>query len=615
MKYKSTILAFIIIISISIIGCDILIYSDITKKELPTISHLDRSMSSYSLDYSKNESDNDIKSFIIKNSKGEDVLINRAIKDSTTGQMIAHRELNGIVISAKSHTVSEREGIINLDFMISIPQSLIKSDCQTIFKPLLVRGKDTIRLRSIALSGQNFYKAQKRGYAKYEQYLNSIIPEHENEIENFTYINDLIIFLDRYLPQSKILEGKKDPELKNEYGLTEEEVINYYKKWWLIKRNRKKIEQIPQAYNKYIRTPYIKDLKLDSIVRKANGSILYHYTQQLNSSEKTGKIDLFLTGVLKNSRGLTRSIKCSDSLTYYVSSMINFIDTTPVYYKTIVPIKIDESYTSDISFAQNSAIIESSDKNNIEINNIQNKILAISQLEKYKIDSIIITANTSPEGSYKINKDLSQNRAYTVKTLIDSILSNKLKDRISNNITIRCHSKIGTQNDLISILENNVDRELLLYGEIDQKRLIQERYYPKMRSVKIDFNLSKIDNYADTIYSNQLDTIYIQAIDLLKKRDYNKALELLKDYRDLNCAIAYMSLARDHSALDILNSIKDTPTSLYLKAIIYARLNNEKLAVENFIIATDQNPSLFYRAILDPEISFIIQKYNIHPNE
>ncbi len=610
---------FVYIITTTILySCKIIFTNYLSNENMPTISHIDRAISNYTFDYSKKNNQDDIKSFIVKNSKGDDVIINSAVKDSATGQMIAQRELNGIVISAKSHTVSEREGVINLDFMISIPQSLIKSDCQTIFKPFLVRDKDTIHLKSIALSGYNFRKAQKKGYQRYAQYLNSIIPDQESNINDFTYLNDLIIFLDRHLPQSKFLEGKSDSTLQNRDGLTESEIIEYYKKWWLINRNRKRINQIPKIYNRYIKAPYLNDLKLDSIVKKPNGTIMYHYTQQLNSTDKTGKIHLYLWGIIKNSRGLTRKINCTDSLTYYISSMINFIDTTPVYYKYIIPTTKKESYKSNILFNQNSAHIQKTKHNAKELQLIEERINSTLQIEKYKLDSIVITANTSPEGSYNHNKILSQKRANEVKKYIDSIILEGKTYKKSHNINIICNTKVGTEKELKDIIQSYNNGNQLLNNFKNNKitkKEIEELFYSKMRYVKIDFNLSKIGYFADTIYSTQLDTTYLRAINYLKDRDYKNALDILIKYKDINCAIAYMSLGKDNSALEILDNLKATATNYYLKSIIYSRKDSEKKAVEYFILATDLNPTLYYRAILDPEISFLIKKYNLKYNE
>ena len=65
------------------------------------------------------------------------------------------------------------------------------------------------------------------------------------------------------------------------------------------------------------------------------------------------------------------------------------------------------------------------------------------------------------------------------------------------------------------------------------------------------------------------------------------------------------------SAMNILEYLPVSAKRDYLMAIANSRIGNEKKAVEYFISAVDQDRSLRFRGNLDPEISSLIDKYDI----
>ena len=87
---------------------------------------------------------------------------------------------------------------------------------------------------------------------------------------------------------------------------------------------------------------------------------------------------------------------------------------------------------------------------------------------------------------------------------------------------------------------------------------------------------------------------------------------MLSDYRDINTAVAHISLGHDHSALEILASLEECAQQQYMIAIVMARQGKEEEAVQHFLRAKGLDPKMAYRGGLDPEISFIINKYNLN---
>lgn len=61
-----------------------------------------------------------------------------------------------------------------------------------------------------------------------------------------------------------------------------------------------------------------------------------------------------------------------------------------------------------------------------------------------------------------------------------------------------------------------------------------------------------------------------------RQRKLDEAYQLLRDYRDLNSAIAALSVARNEEAQSIMDELKDfSPRAEYVRAILAARANNE----------------------------------------
>ena len=123
-------------------------------------------------------------------------------------------------------------------------------------------------------------------------------------------------------------------------------------------------------------------------------------------------------------------------------------------------------------------------------------------------------------------------------------------------------------------------------------------YYVSSLSSLIDDNLLKINHINDSLY--------FYGIRSLELNNYKDAINALKDYKDYNTALAYLSLEYNQSAESILKVTPRSDKVHYLLAIVYARLGKETLSKSHFWRAVEINPSLKFRANLDPELSEIV---------
>ena len=116
----------------------------------------------------------------------------------------------------------------------------------------------------------------------------------------------------------------------------------------------------------------------------------------------------------------------------------------------------------------------------------------------------------------------------------------------------------------------------------------------------------------DTVHTTEVDSTYMAGLEALREREYEKALSLLKDYKDYNTAIAYVSLDYNASAMAILEGLDPTPQVQYMMALLYARKGDDRNAVQSYLNACHEDRSYVFRGNLDPEINVLIQRYGLN---
>ena len=641
-------LPFILAITI-LCACNRSIIKSVRQGIPPGISHANPKHN-YGTSRELSEKRDSSVTFTYVTKEGKEIYFSSAVTDSASGEVMASRELDQITITAKANNIAERNGIISLGFIVSVPGLLMDSNWQTEIIPVMGRGLDTIPLPPIILSGTYFKKTQKRGYQRFEKYLESIIPEDAPLLENFANLTDLEKFLERHLPQSLVLSGIKNENLRTPFGVSEQEIIENYLKKKQIERNKRKIAQKEKVFSKYVKTPYTSGARLDSILVNLRNGMDYHYTQEIVANEHSDKIKLWITGRIVNRAGMAAVLPVSETIEYSVSSVSAFTQDIIRYKTKVIEKKSVFCFDSRISFEKGKHTLDSLvPGNKAEIVKIRQILFQVFEGDVFDTDSVVITSSSSPEGSYRSNTKLSSLRAESIKRFllqeVNSIIKN-LPSRLSlvndKEIVYDWHpntydpDKIITRTiaedwgelyrlivlDSVIINKNAIlqhfevkdpDRResLLARHRIDFKH-IKENIYPKLRRVTFELKLVRRGMVKDTIHTSEPDSLYSNGVDFLRKREYNKALAVLSDYRDINTAVAHISLGHDHSALEILASLEECAQQQYMIAIVMARQGKEEEAVQHFLRAKGLDPKMAYRGGLDPEISFIINKYNLN---
>ena len=428
-----------------------------------------------------------------------------------------------------------------------------------------------------------------------------------------------------------------------------------------IRRNELLRENKDAAFDRMVRYPYESAARLDTVIREPDGSVQYRYTEQVQADENTAKLYLFLRGTVTDTGGRQYRLKGSDTLTYSVASMTNFIDEQTRYMQRIITRDAEANARFFFTFPASKSKLDSRrEDNRRQLAAVKNLTRGLMTDPIYIIDSITLRATASPEGRWSVNERMARERAEALREVLLSeftALYDSLK--VSANYRLNADGRViaETADDGLPDLPNLLRTESLaedwdqlrrliaadtvivekeeIFALIDRvenpdtrEHRIRARYprayqrmrevlYPQLRAVDFRFNLHRRGMKQDTVYTTEVDSNYMRAVELLKKRRYEAALEILRPYEDRNTALAYMSLGYDRAAYRILQGVPDGGSLSdvqYMLAILASRLGDEERAVQYFLRAVELKETMRFRGNLDPEISRLVRKYNLFPD-
>lgn len=588
----------------------------------------------------------------IKDDDGTDILIMKAIKDEETGEMVATDVIDAATVTARFRNVAERSGKVDLAFQVIVPESMMDSKWQLRFYPDLFIMEDSTRLDPVIITGSGYRKAQLKGYQQYDRFLSRII----EDTTRFVNVNALEIFLKRNIPQVYAFKTDStyvsDEEFYSVYGVSEQQAVDHYTNMNAKKRNDRRKARMDKMYRKYVKAPIVTEgIRLDTVIVDVNGDFIYNYVQTINTRPKLRKADIILSGEIFEQDKRLYTIPRSEPLTFYISSISSLADNTERYLTRVIERKASANTECRIDFELGKADVKPElGDNMIGIKRIKETLASLLDNDTYDLDSIIVSATASPEGSYATNRSLAQRRSESVSAYFKKFIKDYgdslqtaggvSMDIDGNNMVythqvqeIRLTPRSIPENweDLYSFVQTdpvlNVDQketfnQIYEIKDPDQRErtlqgrsyysYLREAVYPKLRTVKFNFYLHRKGMVKDTVHTTVIDSTYMRGVQALKDMDYAGALALLSPYRDYNTAVAFMGLNRNANALDILEKYEKTPEVNYLLAILYSRTGNPEKAVDCYMRSCRQNGSYVYRGNLDPEISVLIKTYGLN---
>lgn len=558
------------------------------------------------------------------NLSGEPIIMN-AIRDSETGEMVATDVISASKVVARFRNVAERAGNVSVSFDVSVPAEMASSSWQLKLYPKMRIQNDTLPLEPVYITGEGYRKGQLRGYERYREFMASII----TDTADLVHLGQLEIFLQRNFPETYAMKSDSslvsDPVAANVFGVTQADALRHYTKDMKVYFNERRKSRAGLMYDRYVKDPIVTEgVRLDTVLTASDGDFIYRYTHTFRSRPGLKKVMVDLGGEIYEDGRCIQSLPFPDELTFYISSLSTMADMTPKYRMVVLERYVYDNTKALIDFEKDSHVLDTTmSENSSELARILRCIDDVVDHREYVLDSLIVTASCSPEGTYSHNTRLASARAEVMKDYIwehipqewkSSVRTSyvpenweQLRRLVANDTTMR-----DTARNRILTLTEELGRPDEVEEDISgmaEYRYLREKIYPQLRSVSFDFHLHRAGMQKDTVHTTELDTVYMAGVEALRNLDYKTAVEMLRPYRDYNSALAFMAADYNHSSLDVLDGLDDTDARVcYLKALILSRLGVPDEAMKYFELSLAYDPYLEHRANLDPEMSELVRK-------
>ena len=475
------------------------------------------------------------------------------------GERVMSFQIEQVTVVAKMRSIPERNGRVVLDFIVTLPKQLLGRSRSVVITPILHKPDESVALEDLVIRGGRFSLLQERDYWQYETYV------------------------ERFRPDTVGREA---------------------------------------AFNRFVKFPYPEDVRLDSLV-ESRSTVTYYYSQEVKTDETSKKMLVTLQGQVLAVDDSAYRLPPSDTLSYIVSSMLSFVDTVPRYRIRIVDKYLtveDRNYIQ--FFVGDTRVVDTLGDNWRQLDKITGLMRQIVEQQEFWVDTITLTAASSPEGAYAFNDRLSQGRAAALKRYlvrrygksIDTMLSVQwvAEDWAELTNRIRTDREIINRDAILELIaaEKNPDRreQAIRLRFPKEYAYIRSVIYPQLRAVNFRYNLRRKGMVKDTIHTTELDTTYTRGVELLQKRKYAKGLYILNDYNDRNTVVAHLSLDHNERAMELLAAMPKDAVTEYLRAIACSRLGRKAEGREHFLEACRLDGRMEYRGNLDPEIAELLKQ-------
>ena len=591
---------------------------------------------------------------------GREMILMQAVRDAETGEMVASETLEAAYVTARFRNLAERNGRIDLEFQVVVPQAMQDSRWQLRFHPDMFILEDSLRLDDVVITGAEYRKAQLRGYEQYERFLRRIV----TDTLRFVDMRNFLIFLERNIPQVYALRNDStyvsDEVFASYFGTTEREALEHYTDKLRRRRNERRKANRQKMFARYVKSPILTDgIRLDTVIRSADGDFIYNYVQTILTRPRLRKVDVSLAGEIFEQDRQVYTMPRSEPLTFYISSVSAFVDNTERYLTKVISRNLETRTSCNIDFRTGrSDIDERLGGNAREIASVKENLRNLLLNETFELDSVTIAASASPEGSVANNDALTLRRSRAAVNYFERYIafvrdsvrreegmfilvaddfsegSVRKSTRASRDIRFKARAggedwarldELVAGDSLLTEPQKARYRELAAVADPDERekrmkaepwyRDVAERHYPKLRTVRFSFALHRKGMIKDTVHTTELDTVYMKGVQAIRDHDYQAALAFLAPYHEYNTAVAYVALDRNASAFEILDPMPRTPRVNYLLALIYARKGDEQSAVQHYLDACRQESSYVSRGNLDPEIATLIRKYGLNQSQ
>ncbi len=424
-------------------------------------------------------------------------------------------------------------------------------------------------------------------------------------------------------------EGRKMEQITNQ-TLTEKDSIEIAKNRYMfedIALNDMKRERQEAKMEEMIPFPYEQNTRLDTVIR-TDRDFVFYYKQDYPVRPGMKRLRLVMNSQI-DAIDRSRFIQSpSDTLSYFISSLSQLVDTTLIVKTTTIHRDVYNTMVIYPKFQPG--------KNVFNVNYSDNKEQTNKLIDTYKtftgegnllMDSVVLRVTTSLDGEYEKNLDLSMKRADALKAFFVKALGgtpqveNVFKTRYSGEdwstmarLIIK-RTDMPNRSEILDMLTQAVnpdeyEKEIKKTYPVDFK-IIKDSIYPMLNKAEVVFNMTRPGMTEEITVNREDRPEYAQALKYLQDREYWKALDILGNYPDYNTALCLVCMGYNAKALELLESLKQTGNTEYLRAILSIRSGNDQEAIDHLVKACELDPSKAYRAPLDPEVAGLVNKYNL----
>lgn len=348
------------------------------------------------------------------------------------GERVMALQIEQVTVVAKMRSIPERNGRVVLDFIVTLPKQLLGRSRSVVITPILHKPDESVPLEDLVIRGGRFSLLQQRDYWQYETYI------------------------ERFRPDTVGREV---------------------------------------AFNRFVKFPYPEDVRLDSLV-ESRSTVTYYYSQEVKTDETSKKMLVTLQGQVLAVDDSAYRLPPSDTLSYIVSSMLSFVDTVPRYRIRIVDKYLtveDRNYIQ--FFVGDTRVVDTLGDNWRQLDKITGLMRQIVEQQEFWVDTITLTAASSPEGAYAFNDRLSQGRAQALKRYlvrrygrsIDTMLTVRWVAEDWQELTnrIRTDREVVNRDAILELIvaEKNPDRreQAIRQRFPEEYAYIRSVIYPQLR--------------------------------------------------------------------------------------------------------------------------------------
>lgn len=137
--------------------------------------------------------------FIFVTATGDSVPVGVSAEwDSINKENISTVMMDEIVVSSQSvRNTAERDGKINVEFVVTVPKELQAENWMVNIRPVLLKGDLPDSLKELRFTGSKFRERQESDYRRYDRFLENIIPDSVNFYHTFVNYHAFERYLER----------------------------------------------------------------------------------------------------------------------------------------------------------------------------------------------------------------------------------------------------------------------------------------------------------------------------------------------------------------------------------------------------------------------------------